>query len=252
MAWLEPIMWRFQSWLYSKRVVRNGSEARLICRTLLTLCPSPSTLHMLEGQFFGGIRLWPRGVDLSQFGRHRRSAAMRASWGVGAASSPVPIKMASVESQEVGTHWRGRQASLPLTPPLTPWTGPVDQITTPPPASQLPTRVVLLYVGRISWEKNLHLFLAAYAKLGFHLANQGAEMPRMVFVGDGPAKAELEAICGKNSYDAIFMGHRSGQELAECYASADVFAFPSFTEVRSFSYSHELDADIPDIRPGCA
>jgi glycosyltransferase involved in cell wall biosynthesis len=53
----------------------------------------------------------------------------------------------------------------------------------------------------------------------------------MVFVGDGPAKAELEAMCGKKGYDAVFMGHRSGQELAECYASADIFAFPSFTEV---------------------
>jgi glycosyltransferase involved in cell wall biosynthesis len=52
-----------------------------------------------------------------------------------------------------------------------------------------------------------------------------------VFVGDGPARLELEQVCKKEGYDAIFMGHQVGHELAECFASADVFAFPSFTEV---------------------
>lgn len=199
---------------------------------------------MLEGQSFSGVRLWPRGVDLSQFGRHRRSSAMRASWGVG--EIPTPDKH---DSKPIGTHWRGRQASLPLTPPLTPWSGPVDHYTVPAPNSVLPARVILLYVGRISWEKNLHLLLAAYAKLSAKLEGQGANMPKMVFVGDGPAKAELETICGKKGYDAVFMGHRSGQELAECYASADVFAFPSFTEVSYRQYWQLGIADYPDIWP---
>lgn len=34
----------------------------------------------------------------------------------------------------------------------------------------------------------------------------------------------------------MFMGHRVGHELAECFASADVFAFPSFTEVSHIPY----------------
>lgn len=42
---------------------------------------------------------------------------------------------------------------------------------------------------------------------------------------------ELEQTCQKEGYDAVFMGHRVGHELAECFASADVFVFPSFTEV---------------------
>ena len=57
-------------------------------------------------------------------------------------------------------------------------------------------------------------------------------MPKLVFVGDGPAKNEIENVCQKEGYDAHFMGFRVGKELAECYASSDVFAFPSFTEVR--------------------
>jgi glycosyltransferase involved in cell wall biosynthesis len=60
-------------------------------------------------------------------------------------------------------------------------------------------------------------------------------MPKLVFVGDGPARIELEQICNSKGYDAVFMGHRTGEELARCYASADVFAFPSFTEVSRVS-----------------
>lgn len=55
-------------------------------------------------------------------------------------------------------------------------------------------------------------------------------MPTLVFVGDGPARLDLEAFCVQNGIDAKFMGHQTGSGLAECYASADLFAFPSFTE----------------------
>jgi glycosyltransferase involved in cell wall biosynthesis len=96
-------------------------------------------------------------------------------------------------------------------------------------SAELPTRVVLLYVGRVSWEKNLILLLRAYGRMGAHLP-PGSLLPKLVFVGDGPARSELEAICEDEGYDATFMGHRSGEELAQCYASADVFVFPSFTE----------------------
>lgn len=186
---------------------------------------------------------------------------MRASWGVGDAPSSS-IKKDTHGHTEAGTHWQGRKASMPLTPPLTPWTGPVDTPTplnsgntyvpSPPSSSTLPSRVVLLYVGRISWEKNLHLLLAAYAKLS-NILPIGTLMPKLVFVGDGPARTELEAICIRKEWDAVFMGHRSGTELAECYASADVFVFPSFTEVCSgSSYITVVIANPVDIRSSSA
>jgi hypothetical protein len=61
-------------------------------------------------------------------------------------------------------------------------------------------------------------------------------------VGDGPARVELEQTCLREGYDATFMGHRVGSELAECFASADIFAFPSFTEV-SLLFSDKMMAD---------
>ena len=47
-----------------------------------------------------------------------------------------------------------------------------------------------------------------------------------VVVGDGPARAALQA----KFPDAVFMGKRTGEELAGCYAGADVFVFPSRTD----------------------
>lgn len=73
------------------------------------------------------------------------------------------------------------------------------------------------------------MLLAAYKALPRYLP--AGTLPKLVFVGNGPAKQELEEICAAEGHDAVFMGHREGEELARCYASADVFAFPSFTEV---------------------
>jgi hypothetical protein len=117
----------------------------LTCRTLITLCPSPSTLNMLEGQSFAGVRLWPRGVDLSQFGPDKRSVAMRAMWGVGEAPKAVPPKVL-----DMGVNHQGRKVSLPLTPPASPWVAPVQgEVYGEPDAMTLSQRVVLLYVGRM-------------------------------------------------------------------------------------------------------
>lgn len=73
---------------------------------------------------------------------------------------------------------------------------------------------IMAYVGRVSVEKNVETFL----KL---------DLPgTKVVVGDGPAREELS-----NKYkDVIFLGPKFGQELAECYANADVFVFPSLTD----------------------
>ncbi|HUK81419.1 MAG TPA: glycosyltransferase family 1 protein, partial [Verrucomicrobiae bacterium] len=84
-----------------------------------------------------------------------------------------------------------------------------------------PDDPVLLHVGRIAAEKNLQALIAAYAA-----ARLQAPRSRLVLVGDGPARAELEAQCP----DAIFVGTRRGEDLAAHYASAEVFLFPSLTE----------------------
>jgi glycosyltransferase involved in cell wall biosynthesis len=49
---------------------------------------------------------------------------------------------------------------------------------------------------------------------------------RMVWVGDGPERAGLQELYPEHT----FVGMKTGVELAEHYASADIFLFPSLTE----------------------
>ena len=49
--------------------------------------------------------------------------------------------------------------------------------------------------------------------------------------GIGPASSEVEAKLQRYEIEHIFMGYQSNENLARCYACADVFAFPSVSEV---------------------
>ncbi|WVQ76957.1 hypothetical protein IAR50_006636 [Cryptococcus sp. DSM 104548] len=234
---LTPLIYKFQHSLYS--------------RVLLTLCPSPSTRQMLENQSFDGVRLWPRGVDLAQFGLQKRSLKRRAEWGVGYA--PGERETLQV-GRVVGVGWNGKQGKGLLTPPMSPEDRAVDWKSRgvpspgPPSPGELPERIVLLFVGRISWEKNIHLLLSAYTHLASFLPSQSPlPLPKLVFVGDGPARSELQSTCAKNGWDAEFLGYRQDDDLAECYASADVFAFPSFTETFGQVVLEALASGLPVV-----
>jgi glycosyltransferase involved in cell wall biosynthesis len=84
-----------------------------------------------------------------------------------------------------------------------------------------PDDLVVTCVGRLAPEKNLSTLLDAFDAI--HRAQPRA---RLVLVGDGPMRKELEA----RRPDAIFAGQRMGEDLAAHYASADLFLFPSITE----------------------
>jgi glycosyltransferase involved in cell wall biosynthesis len=85
-----------------------------------------------------------------------------------------------------------------------------------------PDDVVVAYVSRIAAEKNIAYLADALALLG-----EVRPTVRFLFVGDGPARAEVEQRMGPH---AKFAGYRSGDDLADHYAAADLFAFSSRTE----------------------
>ena len=80
---------------------------------------------------------------------------------------------------------------------------------------------VVLYVGRLAKEKNIQLVIDA-----FHEIYATDPQAKLVFVGDGPMRDALKKQCPQ----AIFVGNQQGEALAKCYASGDVFLFPSITE----------------------
>lgn len=107
---------------------------------------------------------------------------------------------------------------------LVAWTRGVDTVQFNPanrieagapgdPFEGLP-RPVFLNVGRVAVEKNIEAFVEL-------------DLPgSIVIVGDGPALKDL-----KRRYPHVhFLGAKFGDELATCYACADVFVFPSLTD----------------------
>src|SRR6266478_7418894 len=81
--------------------------------------------------------------------------------------------------------------------------------------------VRLLYVGRISREKDLDVLADAYRRL----RDEG--LPVQLFVvGHGP----YSEVFAQSLPEAVFTGYLRGKELATAYASADIFVFPSTTD----------------------
>jgi glycosyltransferase involved in cell wall biosynthesis len=105
------------------------------------------------------------------------------------------------------------------------------------------SKTVILYVGRLSWEKNLHLLVEAFRLLPPPVRASS----KLVFVGDGPARAELTGLCKRLKLDATFMGHQKGKRLAALYASASFFAFPSFTETFGQVVLEALASGLPVV-----
>ena len=136
-------------------------------KTEATYAPSDDVIVALTQSGFRNVRKLGRGVDSELFSPHKRSDALRQSWGV-AADTPV-----------------------------------------------------FLYTGRVASEKNI-----PFAIQCFEGVQRLLPAARMVIVGDGPLRKELE----QKHPQVVFCGVQRGEALAQHYASADVFLFPSITE----------------------
>ena len=90
-------------------------------------------------------------------------------------------------------------------------------------------RPVFLCVGRVAVEKNLEAFL--------DLDLPGTKL----IVGDGPARATL----ARKYPQAVFLGARQGDALAQAYAAADVFVFPSKTDTFGLVLLEALASGLP-------
>ncbi len=90
-------------------------------------------------------------------------------------------------------------------------------------------RPIFLTVGRLAVEKNIDAFLK--------LDLPGSK----VVVGDGPARGQL----ARQYPDAVFVGSKQGEALAELYAAADVFVFPSWTDTFGLVLLEALASGVP-------
>lgn len=88
-------------------------------------------------------------------------------------------------------------------------------------------KFVVLYVGRLAPEKNVDVFFEVYKRFSKKYPGKF----QFVLAGDGPLNDELRGAFPKDENpDLSFLGFIQGKALAEIYAAADVFLFPSATE----------------------
>lgn len=88
---------------------------------------------------------------------------------------------------------------------------------------------VCLYMGRLAHEKSLDALLRVFARI-----HQDQPQARLWLVGDGPARADLEAQSVELGLADVcqFFGFVERETLRDFVASADVFLFTSLTETQ--------------------
>lgn len=98
-----------------------------------------------------------------------------------------------------------------------------------------PNSMVVIYVGRLANEKRVDLLLEAARTPGVALT----------IIGDGVLRETLEAqFAGTGTH---FMGYLFGKELAQAYASADVFMFPGMCETFGQVIQEAMASGLPAV-----
>jgi glycosyltransferase involved in cell wall biosynthesis len=107
-----------------------------------------------------------------------------------------------------------------------------------------PGATVLLYVGRVSKEKDLNVIVSMWRRLaGDQKPETRNQKLALAFVGDGPFQKELRQLLP----DAAFTGYLAGLDLARAFASADVFLFPSTTDTFGNVILEALASGVPCV-----
>jgi glycosyltransferase involved in cell wall biosynthesis len=98
--------------------------------------------------------------------------------------------------------------------------------------------LAVVHVGRIAAEKNLELAILAFRRI-----LEQRPQARFVLVGTGPLAPRL----AREHPEFVFPGLRLGEDLAEHFASADLFLFPSLTETFGNVTLEAMASGVPTI-----
>lgn len=139
-----------------------------------------------------------------------------------------------------------RMREIGIRPPITVWGRGVDAETFHPRFASAamrdrlsggcPDDLLLLYVGRLSFEKRL---------ADLRTALEQVPGTRLALVGDGPERAALERHF--SGFPVHFAGAMSGEALSAAYASADLFVFPSALETFGLAATEAMASGLPVV-----
>lgn len=106
-------------------------------------------------------------------------------------------------------------------------------------------RPVILYVGRVAFEKNLDFLLRVTEEVW-----RSRPDVMLVIAGEGPARASLERAVAKRglAHNVRFVGYLERRtELPACYCAADVFVFASKTETQGLVLLEAMALGVPVV-----
>ncbi len=101
---------------------------------------------------------------------------------------------------------------------------------------------VLLYLGRLSYEKRIDILMRAFARL----RRQHTDL-RLVVAGTGPADAELQALARGMGLEGVvrFPGHVADEDVPLYYNACDVFVSASDFETQGLTVLEALACGRP-------
>lgn len=108
-----------------------------------------------------------------------------------------------------------------------------------------PDRPLMLYVGRVAYEKNVHFLIEVVEATQRRLPDM-----LLVIAGEGPAREALERDVARRGLlkHVLFSGYLGrDRELPDCYAAADAFVFASRTETQGLVLLEAMAAGTPVV-----
>lgn len=108
-----------------------------------------------------------------------------------------------------------------------------------------PERPVVVYVGRVAFEKNIGFLLEMMDELRASLPDA-----LLVIAGEGPAESKLrrEVTTLGLTHNVLFVGYlERGAELPACYCAGDAFVFASRTETQGLVLLEAMALGVPVV-----
>jgi 1,2-diacylglycerol 3-alpha-glucosyltransferase len=107
-----------------------------------------------------------------------------------------------------------------------------------------PEEKVLLFIGRLGKEKNITFLLKSFQDVSKCIPDC-----RLVLVGKGPLEEYLRQLCRQQGIEdkVIFTGELTRQQIVHCYASSDLFVFPSVSDTQGLVIGEAKAAGVPVV-----
>ena len=227
---------RWHPWLYTLLLPLRHRRALAGCSVLRVFQITGAVPAIVARRWFGVPFVTTYGFWYAALARSRLTRVLRRAVESAALSAADAV---IVTTPALAAHVRGRRprGQVHLVP-----NGVDTTLFRPLPRPPRAAREVL-YVGRLSDEKNLDVILEAVARLV-----GGA---RVTFLGDGPARTRLEARAR-----ALGVGLRvrpvvPHAEVAAVMAAADVFVLASFSEGHPKVLLEAMASGLPCVASDC-